>query len=174
MNIVEGIFAKVESRLASDTDIRTLLRKDHEEALDLAKRICEATTGEHRKTLLKKLKPALVAHSRAEEAVVYRPLIALKQDEGARGIGLEGFVEHNLLDTLLEKLSASRSPNSEIWAANAKVLHELLQHHIDEEHSTMFGELAKNFDAAQLEAMGKHFVAEKSAVASRNGRPTER
>jgi len=170
MNIVEGIFAKVESRLASDSDIRTLLRKDHEEALDLAKRICEAAKGEQRKALFKKLKPALVAHSRAEEAVVYRPLIALKQDQDARGIGLEGFVEHGLLDALLEKLSASRSPDSEIWAANAKVLHELLQHHVDEEQSTMFGELGKNFDDAQLEAMGKKFVAAKSAVLSGKGR----
>jgi hemerythrin-like domain-containing protein len=164
MNIVQDFVTQVGSRLAAEGDIRALLRKDHEEALELTRQICDATKGEQRKTLFKKLKPALVAHSRAEEAVVYRPLMALKEDKDARGIGNEGFVEHGLLDVLLEKMSASRSPESEAWSANAKVLHELLQHHVDEEHSQMFSELAANFDEGQLEAMGRKFLAAKSAL----------
>jgi hemerythrin-like domain-containing protein len=164
MTIIQDIIGQVTSRAAADDDIRTLLRKDHEEALELTQQICDATKGETRKALFKKLKPALVAHSRAEEAVVYKPLIAIKGDKDARSIGNEGFVEHGLLDKLLEKLSASRSPESETWAANAKVLHELLQHHVDGEHSTMFTELDKNFDSVQLEAMGRKFDAAKKAI----------
>jgi len=164
MNLVQTIKGQIGSRLASDQDIRTFLRKDHEEALELTKKICDAKSGASRKALFKQLKPALVAHSRAEETTVYRPLLALKMDEGARGIANEGFVEHGLLDVLLAKLSSSRSPESENWAANAKILHELLQHHVEEEHNQMFADLGDNFDDAQLETMGKRFLAAKAAL----------
>jgi len=162
MSLTQTIKGQIGSRIAGEADVRVLLRKDHEEALDLAKRICEAKSGAARKALFKELKPALAAHSRAEEATVYRPLIALKQDEDARSIGNEGFVEHGLLDAIVEKMSSSRTPESEAWAANAKVLYELLQHHVDEEHNQMFAELGDNFDGEQLEAMGKRFLAAKA------------
>jgi len=164
MSLTQTIKGQIGSRLAGEEDVRALLRKDHEEALDLTKKICETKGGAARKALFKELKPALVAHSRAEEATVYRPLLALKQDEDARGIANEGFVEHGLLDVLLEKMSSSRTPESETWAANAKVLHELLQHHVEEEHNQMFAELGDNFDSEQLEVMGKRFVAAKAKV----------
>jgi hypothetical protein len=111
--------------------------------------------------LFKKLKAALTAHSRSEEVNVYRPLMALKKDEEARAIANEGFVEHGLLDILLQKMSASRAPESETWTANATVLHELLQHHVNDEHSTMFSELGKNFNDDQLKAMGRKFLLAK-------------
>jgi hypothetical protein len=164
MSLTQAIKGQIGSRMAGDEDVRNLLREDHEDALELARQMCEAKGGAARKALLKKLKPALVAHSRAEEATVYRPLLALKKDEDARGIANEGFVEHGLLDVLLAKLSSSRAPDSEAWAANAKVLHEMLQHHIDEEHNQMFAELGDNFDGDQLDAMGKRFVAAKAAI----------
>ncbi len=161
MNIVETVVTQVGSRLAGEEDIRSILRKEHEEALELTKKICDARFAEQRRTLFKKLKAALVAHSRSEEANVYRPLMALKKDQEARGIANEGFVEHGLLDILLQKMSASRSPESETWTANATVLHELLQHHVDDEHSTMFSELGKNFNEDQLKAMGRKFLIAK-------------
>jgi hemerythrin HHE cation binding domain-containing protein len=162
MSLAQTIKGEIGSRFSGEEDVRALLRKDHEEALDLARQICETKGGAARKALFKELKPALIAHSRAEEATVYRPLQALKQDEDARGIANEGFVEHGLLDVLLTTMSSSRTPESETWAANAKVLHELLQHHIEEEHNQMFAELGDNFDSEQLEAMGKRFVAAKA------------
>ena len=86
MNIVETVVTQVGSMLAGDEDIRSILRKEHEEALDLTKKICDARSAEQRRSLFKKLKAALTAHSRSEEVNVYRPLMALKKDEEARAI----------------------------------------------------------------------------------------
>ena len=41
------------------------------------------------------------------------------------------------------------------WKAHAKVLHELLEHHVKEEEGEMFEELGEHFDEAQREGMAK-------------------
>ncbi len=116
-------------------DVRNLLRADHEEALEVAEQMQKAKLATRRKALLAKLKPALTAHSRAEEKQVYNALLKLKKSEKSHDIGNEGFVEHSLLDELLKRL-AKTSAASDTWKAQAKVLHELLEHHIEEEQAT--------------------------------------
>lgn len=148
----------------SDQDVRALLTKDHEEALELAKKITETDSVTTRKSLLEKLKPALVAHSRAEEKQVYDPLIGLK-DKDSNSIGNEGYVEHHLVDELLESLHKGDA-STQRWEAQAKVLHEMLEHHIKEEQSEMYADLGANFDADQLEEMGKKFLAAKKKLAT--------
>ena len=48
-------------------DMRTLLRRDHDEIVQLARDMCESESGDERRALLKQLKPALFAHTRAEQ-----------------------------------------------------------------------------------------------------------
>ena len=145
-----------------EKDVRALLTKDHVEALALAKRITESKSSSARKSLLTRLKPALAAHSHAEEKQVYDPLIKLK-DKDSNSIGHEGYVEHHLLEELLDDLQKGDS-STQRWQAQAKVLHELLKHHIEEEHSEMYADLGKNFDSAELEAMGVKFLAAKQKL----------
>jgi len=162
--VVKSLRSLAARATMSDKDVRTLLTKDHEEALDLAKQLANATSAATRKTLLAKLRPALVAHSRAEEAQVYEALMKLT-DEDSNRIGNEGYVEHHLVDELLESLDHGDAATQR-WAAQAKVLHELLEHHIDEEHSEMYADLGRNFDTAQLEDMGRRFVSAKQQIVS--------
>lgn len=148
----------------SEKDVRSLLTKDHEEALDLAKRINETKSASRRMALLEKLKAALTAHSRAEEKQVYEALMALK-DKDSNDIGNEGYVEHHLVDELLDSLHKGDASTPR-WEAQAKVLHELLSHHIKEEQSQMYADLGENFDNDQLEAMGRQFLAAKQKIAA--------
>ncbi len=164
MNIKASINKLVVDTSANKKDVRSLLKKDHEEALKIAKEMYESDDAAHRKALLSKLKPALVAHSRAEESAVYDPLLAMKSCEEARGIGNEGYVEHGLLDELLEGLAKAKTCAGEKWKAKGKVLYELLSHHVEEEHDVMFSELAKHYDSDQLVAMGKAFEAAKLEI----------
>ena len=157
---VKAVLARATMRAG---DVRNLLRADHEEALEVAEQMQKARLASRRKALLAKLKPALTAHSRAEEKQVYNALLKLKKSEKSHDIGNEGFVEHSLLDELLKRL-AKTSAATDTWKAEAKVLHELLEHHIEEEHSDMFSDLGENFSADELDAMGSRFLAAKRKI----------
>lgn len=144
----------------SSTDVRALLHQDHLEALDVAKRMHESKSTNIRKALFDKLKPALSAHSRAEERVVYNALLKVKSKE-SHDYGNEGYVEHGLLDELLKKLTRTDAA-SDAWKAQAKVLFELLDHHIGEEQRDVFSDLGEHFSSAELETMGTAFAALKA------------
>jgi Hemerythrin HHE cation binding domain len=155
-----SIVNKVKSLSARATmtadDVRALLAKDHDEAKALAKEMHEAGSAARRKTLLSKLKPVLTAHSRAEEKVVYDALLRVRASDESHEIADEGYVEHSIVDELLATL-ASSDASTERWRATAKVLHELLEHHIQEEETDTFALLGDHFDRSKLEELGAQF-----------------
>ena len=143
-------------------DIRILLKKDHLEALKTAKTMSQTNDAEKARALFKELKMALTAHSRAEEKVVYGALKRTKVDK-AVDMAHEGDVEHALCDDLLAQMTRGKA-DSATWQAKAKVLHELLEHHIEEEHEEMFAQLEKQFSDDELSAMGERFEAAKESL----------
>ena len=88
------VLEKVRSTLGAynATDVRALLQADHQEIRRLAKDLADATTSPRRRSLLKQLKPLLVAHSRAEESAVYVPLTELRSSPDSRLAASEGAV----------------------------------------------------------------------------------
>lgn len=161
-----SVFEKVKAKLGtySDTDVRALLHADHKIIRELAKELAETQSSARRKTLVRELKPLLVAHSRSEEAAVYMPLTQLRTSPDSRAAGSEGFVEHNLADIVLERLATAKDVASEMWKAHAKVLHEALEHHVAEEESKMFEELGEHFSDEEREAMGADFIRGKARL----------
>ena len=83
---------------------------------------------------------------------------------GGAGEALEGAVEHEVVDRLMEDLSRSRSIGSDKWTARCTVLQELLEHHIDEEEGEFFKIARKIFDRETLAKMGMAFMAEKTSL----------
>src|SRR5258706_9263675 len=88
--------AKTIASCYSDADIRTKLQEDHKIFKELTKEACEGSTPAARTAAFKKLKPLLVAHARAEEAVVYAAMVKVRKSPDSRDYGNEGFVEHSL------------------------------------------------------------------------------
>ncbi len=164
MTLGEEIRLLLDAPTMNINDIRTLLRYDHEEALQLARDMVESESGDERRALLKRLKPALIAHSRAEEREVYDVLLRGRNSQDTHELANEGYVEHGVLDDLLEKMTRSRKSESEEWKAHAKVLLEFLEHHIQEEHAEMFEALAEQFDDDARAAMGRRFLAAKARI----------
>jgi hypothetical protein len=163
MSFVNSVKSLSARATMDSEDVRALLMKDHDEAKGIAKQMHEASTAARRTALLAKLKPALTAHSRAEERVVYNALLRVQSDDPSHVLADEGFVEHSLLDELLTTLS-STDAGTDRWKANAKVLHELLEHHVSEEQSDVFAKLGDHFERDKLEAMGAQFLIQKAAV----------
>ena len=165
--------AKTIVGVFSDADIRTKLQEDHKIFKELTTEACEGSTPAARTAAFKKLKPLLVAHARAEEAVVYAAMIKLRKSPDSRDYGNEGNVEHSLVDALLEQISSTRPAGSDLWKARAKVLHELLEHHIDEEEKEVFEELGEHFDDERREQMADDFEARKAKLLGRASGSTQ-
>ena len=161
MTLVDEIKLLLEAPTMNARDIRTMLRQDHDEAMKLARDMYESESGDERRALLRQLKPALLIHSRAEEKEVYDALLKFP-DQDLRDLAYEGYVEHGVLDDLLEKLLKSRKTETDEWKAHAKVLLDLLERHMAEDNEKMCSVLEEHFSDEERESMGRRFTAAKS------------
>ena len=134
------------------------LKGDHDKAKALLKQILDTDDAKSRTDLFKQFKSDMTAHSRAEEKVFYG---AMEKSGEGKDDALEGHVEHEIVDWLMDQLSRSRSKDSDKWTARCTVLKELIEHHVEEEEGEFFKTAKKQFDEAELTKMGKAFMAEK-------------
>lgn len=162
MTLQDDIRILLGAPTMNPADIRTLLRTDHDEILTLARDMYESESADERRALFKQLKPALVAHSRAEEKEVYDRLRYAGVTDYSADTACEGYVEHGVLDDLLEKLGRSRKTETDEWKAHAKVLLEFLQRHVEEEQGGMFELLGEHYTDELRESMGRRFLASKA------------
>lgn len=165
MTLQDEIKLLLEAPTMNAADVRTLLRQDHDELLQFARDMYESESGEERRALFRQLKPALIAHSRAEEREVYDVLLRIDDSNDAADLANQGYVEHGVLDDLLEKLSRSRKTESDEWKAHAKVLLQILERHIDDSREMLFDELNERFSEDEREVMGRRFTAAKARMA---------
>jgi hemerythrin-like domain-containing protein len=135
------------------------LAKDHRALEEMLTALQETASSEPQARIeaFANFQALLVAHSRAEEEVVYR---RLRQRQPEEEKTLEAMEEHHLADILLQEL-ASACPGGVSFSVKAKVLEELLRHHIKEEELTLFALVESNFAPAQQEAMDQDFRALK-------------
>jgi hypothetical protein len=103
--------------------------------------------------------------------VVYR---RMEKSEEGKGDALEGAVEHEVVDRLMEDLSRSRSTGTDKWTARCTVLQELLEHHVNEEEGEFFKIARKIFDRETLAKMGMAFTAEKNQACECHNLKTSR
>jgi hemerythrin superfamily protein len=153
--------ARATSKIEAEP-ILDLLHADHEEVAAMFEEMCEG--GNKNPTeIFKKIKDELTAHAKAEQKVLYTRM-KKTEEEDATDFALEGGVEHELVEQLLDQLSRSRQKGSDEWMARAKVLKELVQHHVDEEESEGFKAARQAFDERELEKMGAEFQREKQKI----------
>ena len=172
MSVVE----KVKSYIGvyNATDIRSLLHADHEQLSELTKEISSDASTQNRVRAFDRLKPFLTAHARAEEQAVYSPMVKLRRSPDSRADANEGFVEHSLVDVLMERLSKTDLAATDAWKAHAQVLQEMLDHHIKEEERGIFEELGEHFTDGERDAMGVDFVTRKGKLlAGKSSKPRQ-
>ncbi len=159
-NTIKSVGARLTM---GDDDVRALLKKDHDEFKDLLSGIVDGQQGRSRSALLEKLKKNLTAHSRAEEQVVYDALIRMRAKQDVHVSAEEGYVEHGAVDDLLTRISRLDA-GTDLWLAHAKVIREMLEHHISEEQNEIFAQLGDLFSSEELVAMGGQFLRRKARV----------
>jgi hemerythrin-like domain-containing protein len=146
-----------------ETDILDTLKKEHEEAADLLKQLVGADKAGERRSILNKLKKALAPHLVAEDKVVYRAVLAVK-DKKAKIDGNEGQLEHAIAQQTLVKLTRISNAASPEFSAAAKVLKELVEHHVEEEERNIWSDVRENFSDEDRFAMNRAFEAAKKTV----------
>jgi hemerythrin-like domain-containing protein len=77
--------------------------------------------------------------------------------------GSEGFTEHALASATLMQLD-SLTANTPEFKAAAKVLKELIDHHVQEEERNIWSDVKENFSDEQRERMNRDFLAAKKRV----------
>jgi hemerythrin superfamily protein len=145
-----------------EADILDTLAAEHDEVQELLGKLVKSDNAREQKSLVAQIKKALVPHTKAEEKVVYDAVLALKGRE-AKIDGNEGYIEHGLADATLKKLDKLTANTPEFKAA-AKVLKELIDHHVKEEEDAIWDQVKDNFSADQRERMNRDFLALKKKV----------
>lgn len=160
----------------TELDAVTLLRDDHRMVKRLLRKL-EATTTHGVKTrreLLGRLEADLRVHEAIEEELFYP---ALKSHPKARDVVLEGYEEHDVVNSILKAMDGV-SVVDERWGAKAAVMVENLEHHIEEEETDMFVKARQIFDRGELQELGLQMAARKTelrrAAAREAGAPGQR
>ena len=117
-------------------DIFDVLTSDHEKVGKILEQMeqTSARAAKRRETLLENLTANLLPHMYAEEQYFYQILL----DEGSdKEVAYSALEEHRAAKAVLTDLEEAPSDDPR-WSARLKVLKELIEHHIEEEESTVF------------------------------------
>ncbi len=165
MSIMDTLKKSMSGETAGDADkdILDTLKQEHEEVADMLGKLVESTSAAERKSLLTSIKGALVPHLRAEEKIVYDAVLALRGKE-QHVHSEEGYIEHSLGDKIRTQLGKMKDPMSAEFSAGAKVLKEVVEHHVEEEEKNIWSYVENNFSDEDRIAMNKKFVAAKKRV----------
>jgi hemerythrin-like domain-containing protein len=136
------------------------LHNDHTEVAALLERISNSENAANRGALFKEMSTKLLAHAKAEQEVLYSRMKNSPNEE-SRQFALEGTSEHGLIEQQVQKLSGMDDSMSDAWAAELKVLEDLIDHHVEEEEDTGFGCARDDFETDELEAMRDEFQRRK-------------
>jgi hemerythrin-like domain-containing protein len=130
-----------------------LLKKQHREVEALLKRASGTKEPTERLNLFKQIDRNLRLHALIEEEIFY-PELRRRVEKGEERLEVaEAYEEHALVKITIEGLE-KLDPGSEQFQAKLVVLRDLVQHHVDEEESTMFKMAHHVFEKPELEELG--------------------
>lgn len=107
-----------------------------------------------RRRAFEQFAPLLLVHAHAEEESLYTFLKYEKKD--LRIHGLEGDVEHALAEYMIDEVKMAEDAG--VWSARAKVLAELVEHHIKEEEEQIIPDFKKEVDVEDRVFIGKQYL----------------
>lgn len=140
-------------------DALSLLKQDHEKVKGLIKQVEETSdrATKQREQLFQTIVDELTVHERIEEEIFYP---TVQKHEKAKDLILESYVEHGVVDDLLDQISTIET-GDEKWMPSFKVFKENLEHHMKEEEGELFPKVESIFSKDQLTKMGEQMAALK-------------
>jgi hypothetical protein len=124
-----------------------------------------ARTGPKRTSLLEKIAKEVRIHSKIEEEIFYPAFSEAGESSDDEKIGYEAKEEHGLVDIVLPELEATDA-STELFSARAKVLKDLIEHHIREEEQSMLPRAKKLMDRDHLMELGESMMSRKEDLSA--------
>jgi hemerythrin superfamily protein len=160
--VAKSVFGGLAPGSEASSDILDTLQEEHDEVQGLLRKLADSDDAREQKSLVGKIAQALVPHTKAEEKVVYDAVAALG-NKRAKIDGAEGYTEHAQASATLKQLG-TLTANTPEFKANAKVLKELVDHHVEEEERNIWAQVRENFSSEQRTRMNRDFLASKKKV----------
>lgn len=147
-------------------DALELIHQQHEEVNGLFEQaLSDETPSPQRRQIITRICDMLTMHAKMEETIFY-PALRKAGKTRERDSVLEAGEEHGVVKDMIAKIRKVVG-RDETLNAKVKVLKELVQHHVEEEESTMFEE-ARAVLGSRLEDLGEE-IQRFTARAQRGG-----
>ena len=153
------------TRRTAEKDAIALLKEDHEKVRELLGELEETTskaTG-RRQALLKSIEQELKLHTKIEEEIFYPAFRDAAEKQDDKKLYYEALEEHHVVDMVLPEIKKIDA-GSEEFAAKAKVLKDLVEHHAEEEETEMFPRARKLMDREELVQLGQQLAQAKESM----------
>lgn len=141
----------------------TMLKSDHATVKRLLRELNETTAPKQRESLVATLEREIKTHAQLEEEVFYPAFKAAAEKTDNVSLFYEAAEEHHLVDIELPSLKAA-NPKSHEFEAKAKVLQDLIEHHVKEEENEMFAAARQLFSEEQLRELGDLMQTRKEMI----------
>ena len=143
----------------------TMLKADHASVKRLLRELSETTDRavKGREQLVARIERELKTHAQLEEEVFYPAFKAASEGTKAEDLFYEAAEEHHVVDTVLPALKAA-NPRSPEFKAKAKVLKDLIEHHVQEEEGQMFVKARNLLDDEQLRELGELMETRRASI----------
>jgi hemerythrin superfamily protein len=146
-------------------DILNVIKQDHEAIKHLFNQLEKHTDMPDKEVskLINDIILEIKLHSKAEEIALYEACNG--KTESLDDFSKEGFIEHRLLATVLNKLPKVKPGKDGEFKALVKVARDLFEHHaVEEEQEEIFPKLKSAFSNEELRELGDSMLATKEEL----------
>lgn len=150
-----------------------LLKDDHRKLKELLSELVKTTSRADKKRmqLLEKIERELRVHTRIEEEIFY-PAFKEAGNSAHAKMYFEALEEHRAVEELVLPDLKKTDRGSENFSGRAKVLKELIEHHVDEEEKDMFKKAEQSMSREELSTLGGQMAERRQELKKSDaGRP---
>lgn len=147
------------------TDAIKLLKEDHDKVRKLFRELMNTTERgtKTREKLLGQIAREIQIHTTIEEEIFYPAFLESVEEKERKKLYYEALEEHHVVDLVLPE-ARQTDPGSVQFAAKAKVLKELVEHHADEEEKELFKAARKAMNKEKLQDLGEQMETRKKQL----------
>ena len=154
------------TKRASTRDAIALLKQDHRKVRSLLSEL-EKTSDRaagKRQQLLAEIEQELTVHTKIEEDIFYPAFRDAARKDDDRKLYYEALEEHHVVDMVLPEIKQTAADADE-FAAKAKVLKDLVEHHAEEEETELFPRAKTILGREELLRLGRELARAKESMA---------
>jgi hemerythrin-like domain-containing protein len=146
-------------------DAISLLKQDHTRLRKILKQLENSSdnNGDRRTELLRQIEGAVQTHTTIEEEIFYPAFHESARSKSDDKLYYEAIEEHHVIDLVMPEIQDT-DVESEQFAAKAKVLKDLIEHHIEEEEKMMFPKARKLMGTEELREIGQQLQNRKNRL----------